>query len=200
MFQTKDNIWKEGDGMAFRKNTITVVLSLIAGMVGGMISTWLFVGDSVLAQKAPQDRLIQAGGIELLDYQGKKRVLIGITGPEDKAHFGFLSIKDEAGRERFGIGVSGVGDTMMQLSNSTGKDQVQLACRADGSPAFIMKDTQSEKQISMGVLNGTPVLTVSDPKGVARGLLGYFPEAEKRPEGPGLVFNDERGKDIWSAP
>jgi hypothetical protein len=57
--------------MGSKKQTVTVVMALIAGLVGGVVSSWFFVGQTVFAEKkALQQKVVRAEEFMLVDEDG----------------------------------------------------------------------------------------------------------------------------------
>jgi len=54
-----------------KQHTLTIVLSLVAGLVGGVVSTQLFMGQPVFAEKKPtHQKVLRAERFELVDKEG----------------------------------------------------------------------------------------------------------------------------------
>ena len=58
--------------MSRKQHSLTVVLALIAGLVGGVISSEFFMGRLVYAEKKPtQEKVVRAEKFELVDKNNK---------------------------------------------------------------------------------------------------------------------------------
>lgn len=56
--------------MTKKQNSLMLVLALVAGLVGGVVSSWFLMGQPVYAEKEAQ-KVIEAEEFRLVDRQGK---------------------------------------------------------------------------------------------------------------------------------
>lgn len=57
--------------MKQKQSMTTIILSLIAGLVGGMISCWFFIGQAVFAEKkVTHEKVVRAERFEVVDELG----------------------------------------------------------------------------------------------------------------------------------
>jgi hypothetical protein len=87
---------------------ITLVAGMLAGLIGGMAGTYLFNGadrgqfvPAAMAASTPQQDVITAGRIRLVDAGGKVRAELAISKDGGPALFFF----DTAGRNRLVLGL-----------------------------------------------------------------------------------------------
>jgi len=76
-----------------KQYVLTVALSMIAGMAGGVLSSQLFMGTPLFPRKTPlQVEVIRAESVYVVDKSGKPRALLALIMGEPK-----LALFDEAG-------------------------------------------------------------------------------------------------------
>jgi len=94
-----------------RKHIIfTVLLALLSGLIGGVLSIWFLMPTSVLAQDEPP-KVIEAQEFRVVDDEGRMRAKLGLgtfrnlgVGYPEETH---LLIFDEEGEERLKLVESG---------------------------------------------------------------------------------------------
>ena len=161
-----------------RQYMLTVALAVVAGLVGGVVSSWLFMGAPVVTQKTPQvAEVVGAERFEVVDKDGKLRAALWLDN----------------------------GEPNLVLADKTGKIRAKLSL-ADGKPALWLADKNGKPRAGLSLLNEEPTLVLADKTGKTRAVLGYteieaIPTGgtEKRPVSS-LVLSDKEGKVIWSAP
>lgn len=53
---------------------LLLMVAVVAGLVGGVVSSWFLMGSPVFAQKAPEhEKVLQAERFEVVDQAGKGR-------------------------------------------------------------------------------------------------------------------------------
>ena len=58
---------------------LTTALALVAGLVGGMLSCWFFMGQNVFAEKAVETlSLVTAERLQIVDEKGAVRATLGV--------------------------------------------------------------------------------------------------------------------------
>ena len=60
----------KGGDMKNKQRTLTVMLALIIGLVGGVISSQFLMGETVFAEKPTHLKVLKAGKLELVDKEG----------------------------------------------------------------------------------------------------------------------------------
>ena len=67
--------------MSKKQYVLTLVLAMIAGLAGGMVSSWLFISAPVFVQKTPQvAQVVRAERFEVVDQKGKVRAALDMKG------------------------------------------------------------------------------------------------------------------------
>ena len=123
-----------------------IMLSLLSGFVGGVLSAFLFGSGYVVAQPNPTDttktadtdiqKTITAQEFRLIDSQG--RVRAQLTFAENGQPF--LHMRDEFDTYRVWLGIST--DTGMALRDVDGKTRLVLSVDDQGDPSLVVRDRQ----------------------------------------------------------
>ncbi len=159
---------------------LTVALSMIAGMAGGVLGSQLFMGTPLFPRKTPlQVEVIRAERVEVMDKSGNIRAL--------------LSLKSNG---RLGLG----------LRDEDEKIRATLGLLPDGRPGLVLRDQDEKRRAVLGLgRDGEPHLSLADKEGI-RVTLGHTElevtrtgGTENRPVSS-LVMFDKRGTVIWRAP
>ena len=95
---------------------MTVVLAVVAGLVGGVVSSWLFLGAPVFAQKTPQvAEVIRAERFWVVDQDEKLRAALSLVAGEPS-----LFLYDKNGKRHARLGMV-AGEPRLRLWNKNGK-------------------------------------------------------------------------------
>ena len=98
--------------------SLMVVVALFAGLVGGIVSSQLFMGQPIFAQAARQDeQVVVAGEFGLVDKQGKTRAVLKFspgTGP-------ILAMIDEGDNVRAALGLVKDGSPFLGMLDQNGE-------------------------------------------------------------------------------
>lgn len=66
--------------MGKKQSLLTIVLAVVAGFIGGGVSSWILTGRAVFAQPTPeQAKVIRAERFEVVDKDGKVRAGLGLA-------------------------------------------------------------------------------------------------------------------------
>jgi hypothetical protein len=125
---------------------LVIMLSLLSGLVGGVIATFFLVGSSVVAQPTPADtsntgkvdvpKTITAQEFRLVDTRGRVRAMLAFT--EDGQPF--LQLRDEFDTYRVWMGIST--DTGVALRDVDGKTRLVMSLDEQGEPSLVVRDRQ----------------------------------------------------------
>jgi hypothetical protein len=132
--------------MFVRGPHLIILLSLVSGLVGGLLAAFLLASTSVVAQSAPADaptttdagspKTISAEEFRLIDSQGRVRALLTFTENGQP----YLQMRDEFDTSRVWIGIST--DTGMALRDVDGKTRLVLSLDEQGEPSLVVRDRQ----------------------------------------------------------
>jgi hypothetical protein len=200
--------------MSKKQYGLIVVLALVGGLVGGMVSSRLFANQPVFAKEvtskskeiSPEHRVIMAKEIMLLGLDRKPRIRLMV----DKNGEPGLHFYDEEGRYRAGFSV-GAGTPALTMHDKSGL-RLQIGLMSLTSiglewPTILLIDKKGVKRTILTLDPiGRPHLTLKDDKDNTRAILGSTSLKHtqtviggKRPPSSLVLFN-ERGEVIWKAP
>jgi hypothetical protein len=152
-----------------------LVLSLLAGLVGGTLTSQFFVGTPVLAQKkagpekvviAEEFRLVDkegkilstwgmyAGGpgIVLFNKSGQFRAVFSLTSPDEGP---ILTFADNKGNHRAIVGLGSGKQPYVTLRDQTGNERISLSLDDDGDPYLALYDQAENERAVLGTLDST---------------------------------------------
>ncbi|MCG6944234.1 MAG: hypothetical protein LJE87_02700 [Deltaproteobacteria bacterium] len=154
---------------------LLLVLSLLAGLVGGTLTSQFFVGTPVLAQKkvgpenvvtAEEFRLVDkegkvlstwgmyAGGpgIVLFNKSGQFRAVFSLTSPDEGP---ILTFADNKGNHRAIVGLGSGKQPYVTLRDQTGNERISLSLDDDGDPYLALYDQAENERAVLGTLDST---------------------------------------------
>jgi hypothetical protein len=125
---------------------LLIMVSLLSGLAGGVIATFILGGTSVVAQPTPAEppkttdadgpKTISAQEFRLVDTQGRVRALLAFAENGQP----FLQLRDEFETYRVWMGISD--DTGVALRDVDGKTRLVLSVDEQGEPALVVRDRQ----------------------------------------------------------
>jgi len=158
-----------------KQYTLTVVLSMLTGLLGGVVSSW-FLGSGVA-------EVIKAKRFEVVDKDGKRRAELSLIVGEP-----FLRLNDKRGQYRVELGV--VSGGYIGLVDQNSMIRVGLGLGKDGEPGLSLYDKNGKGRAALRLNeNGEPGLRLNDKNGKSRALLGLLKNGE-----PYLALYDKNGK------
>ena len=158
-----------------KKCGLLLVFSLLAGLVGGILSSQFFLGTPALAEKmvGPQNvvaaeefRLVDkegktlstwgmyAGGpgIVLFNKNGQFRAVFSLTSPDEGP---VLTFADNKGNHRAIVGLGAERQPYVTLRDQTGKERISLSLDDDGDPYLALYDQAENERAVLGTLDST---------------------------------------------
>ncbi len=171
---------------------VMAALVLVAGLVGGMVATWLGGTRGVQAQGTSITMgTVTAQELRVVDKQGRMR-LRALVADDGLATFVVL---DTAGQARVVAGVDANGVPAIGLADRSGTPRASLDLES-GIPAFQIFDRQGNPRIYLGESNaGMPFLDITDQQGQRRIYLGQIDDGSSR-----LNIRDRVGDLLFTAP
>ena len=153
--------------------SLLLVLSLLAGLVGGMLTSQFFLGTPVLAEKkvgaqnvviAEEFRLVDkedkilstwgmyAGGpgIVLFGKNGQFRAVFSLTSPDEGP---VLTFADNKGNHRATVGLGEARQPYVTLRDQTGNERVSLSLDDDGDPYLALYDQAENERAILGTMD-----------------------------------------------
>ena len=153
--------------------SLLLMLSLFAGLVGGMLTSQFFLGTPVLAEKkvgaqnvviAEEFRLVDkedkilstwgmyAGGpgIVLFGKNGQFRAVFSLTSPDEGP---ILTFADNKGNHRATVGLGAERQPYVTLRDQTGNERVSLSLDDDGDPYLALYDQAENERAILGTMD-----------------------------------------------
>ena len=153
--------------------SLLLMLSLLAGLVGGMLTSQFFLGTPVLAEKkvgaqnvviAEEFRLVDkedkilstwgmyAGGpgIVLFGKNGQFRAVFSLTSPDEGP---ILTFADNKGNHRATVGLGAERQPYVTLRDQAGKERISLSLDDDGDPYLALYDQAENERAILGTMD-----------------------------------------------
>ena len=153
--------------------SLLLMLSLFAGLVGGMLTSQFFLGTPVLAEKkvgaqniviAEEFRLVDkedkilstwgmyAGGpgMVLFGKNGQFRAVFSLTSPDEGP---ILTFADNKGNHRATVGLGAERQPYVTLRDQTGNERVSLSLDDDGDPYLALYDQAENERAILGTMD-----------------------------------------------
>ena len=176
----------------------TLLLALLSGLIGGVLSVWFVMPQSVPAQESTE-KIITAEGLNIVDENGAPRVVVraGVLGLadangntrltifENQAGIGLTLYDDQPNNERASLTVA-KGTSSLAFYDREEKVSAELRVR-DDTPSLNLSD-----QIWLIANQQNPMIAVADKNTNLRVVLGITDE-------PSILINDEKGNPVWGA-
>ena len=155
--------------------SLLLMLSLLAGLLGGMLTSQFFLGTPVLAEKkvgaqniivAEEFRLVDkedkilstwgmyAGGpgIVLFGKNGQFRAVFSLTSPDEGP---ILTFADNKGNHRATVGLGAERQPYVTLRDQTGNERISLSLDDDGDPYLALYDQAENERAVLGTMDST---------------------------------------------
>jgi hypothetical protein len=152
---------------------LLLMLSLLAGLVGGMLTSQFFLGTPVLAEKkvGPQNIVVAeefrladkegkilstwgmyAGGpgIVLFGKNGQFRAVFSLTSPDEGP---ILTFADNKGNHRATVGLGAERQPYVTLRDQTGNERISLSLDNDGDPYLALYDQAENERAILGTMD-----------------------------------------------
>ena len=135
-----------------KQYAVVLTLAVVAGLLGGVVSSFLFVGTPVFAQKTDVAEVIRAERFEVVDENGMLRALLS------------LGTDGEPG---------------LRLYDKNGQHRAALSLLNNGEPRLGLYDKDGSRAV-LGVVDGEPRLWFFDQNGKYRAALVLNADEEPR--------------------
>jgi len=119
--------------MSRKQYGLMLVLAVIAGLVGGVVSSFLFMGTPVFAQKTEVADIIRAKRFEVVDKDGKLHAALYLL----------------------------AGEPGLVLYDKNEKPCAEFSLY-NGEPGLSFRDKNSKSRFVLGLDNGEPLLRFTD--------------------------------------
>jgi hypothetical protein len=188
-----------------KKCGLTIIMSLLAGLAGGIAVNNFFVGKPALAEKAAESKRVVSAeefrlvdkkgevlstwgmyaggpGIVLYSQAGEYRAVFSLTSPEEGP---VLTLADKVGNYRAIIGLGAERQPYIALRDEAGRERLSLTLNDEGEPALMFYDKDGKQRAVLGTVDITRI------KRTGTIVKGSYSS---------LVLFDEKGKVVWKAP
>jgi len=155
--------------------SLLLMLSLLAGLLGGMLTSQFFLGTPVLAEKkvGPQNVIVAeefrledkegkvlstwgmyAGGpgIVLFGKNGQFRAVFSLTSPDEGP---ILTFADNKGNHRATVGLGAERQPYVTLRDQIGNERISLSLDDDGDPYLALYDQAENERAILGTMDST---------------------------------------------
>lgn len=124
--------------MATVKPSALIILSLVSGLIGGGLATFLLADNVVNAHSIPSEppTVISAQEFRLIDPEGHIRAILDLSDQGQP----YFQMKDEFDTDRVWIGIST--DTGVAVHDTDGKTRLVLGVDEEGKPSLVVRDRQ----------------------------------------------------------
>ena len=124
--------------MAVSNLRATFFVSFTAGLIGGVLVTFLVWSNSAKAQSNPSDipQSISAQEFRLIDRDGKTRAMLAFSNDRQP----YLQLSDESDTYRVWMGIST--ETGLAVRDVDGKTRLVLSVDGQGVPSLVVRDRQ----------------------------------------------------------
>lgn len=180
--------------MGKKPYVVMLILALIAGVIGGALSSKIFWRQEGTPEDLELRKVIVANEIHLVDQDGRDRWVLALSKEGEPS----VTFVNKNGWAPMAIGINRNGFPFFNMV---------LEPHKRGGPTLTLMDSRMKDRAVLGLWeDGEPYLTLLDTNGQARATLGSTdlkdPLSGSRERRPcsSLVLFDENGKIIWSAP
>jgi hypothetical protein len=185
-----------------------MLAALAAGWFGGVLGR-----TAPFEALAQTQTLVRAGEMRLVDADGRTKALLTLIKGQPR-----LLLLDDRGEFRIVVGLSDAGRPEVQLKDETGRTRAEMSVTGKNAPALLMTDAAGGRRVGLTLdQRGQPSFLLRDETGRER--LAVWQErgeqglalagADGRPRaglvlsdrsGPSLGFYNEKSEPIWFAP
>ena len=140
-----------------------LIITMFAGLIGGFLSSHVFMGEPVIAQESTQStKIVEAEEFRLVTKDGQPRATLLLWNGELPA----LTLADETCHNRVFLGVFNNAQPALLLNDRGCKQRAALDLQPDGLPSLTLRDKKDVPRARVHLLlDGTPVLTLYDENG-----------------------------------
>jgi hypothetical protein len=185
--------------MSKQRHSLTMLLALVAGLVGGVVSNQFLVGKSVFAgKKAAHEKVIRAESFEVVDRDGNLHASLS------HSEYGTTSLLliPQGTDYAFSAIVSGSG---VNVGIDSGEKRNSVSLLVSENLTHLGLDSQ-KSEIDLRIDRSGSHIDLLDKDGKSRAVLGTSELIQKDSGSKeirnicSLVLADEKGKVVWKAP
>ncbi|MEX2490161.1 MAG: hypothetical protein WD425_00215 [Nitrospirales bacterium] len=140
-----------------------IVLTMVSGLMGGFLASYVFLSGNVIAQEPYQpQKIVTAEEFRLVTKDGKPRATLLLWNGDLPA----LTLADETCHSRVFLGVFNEAQPALILNDKGCKRRASLDLQPDGLPSLTLRDKDDVPRARLRVLlDGSPVLRLYDQNG-----------------------------------
>ena len=120
-----------------KSHTTPIVIALVAGLIGGALSSWILTRTLPLNVDA-----IRTQNLSLVDDQGNYRASLTLSSDG----YPILAMRDEKDRIRIMLGAGAAGGPYISLKDTSGISQIALRVNPSVGPHLVVMETVGERQ------------------------------------------------------
>ena len=148
-----------------KEHILMLLLAMIAGVIGGAVSSWIFMDQTAFAQKTSQiSKVIKAEAFHLIDKDGSLRAALSLGA--HVPHEPGLVFFDKNATHRIKLTLIPDGSPLLSLHDRTGGTRILLIMGVDDQPFLDLFAKDSGAHTALGVLSdGSSRLIMYDKDG-----------------------------------
>ena len=146
--------------MSHKDYWLLTMLAVVAGLVGGSVTSWVLVSGPVFAQKQSSEiaKVIEAEGFHLIDKNGVRRARLGLSS-NGKPHLILFDKSNKVG----GISIQ-VDPPSIVFGDTIGQNRAWFGLGGDEDPILELRDKNYQRRITLRA-DRLPTLTILDQEG-----------------------------------
>lgn len=117
-----------------KRVSLWLAAAMTAGLIGGMVSVWLFSGVAFARKASKEKQVVSAEDFHLVDGTGKLRGALFVSA---KGEPGF-ALFDKEGKDRILLMLNADGSAVIDLHDEAGESRARLSLAKDGSSSLRM--------------------------------------------------------------
>jgi hypothetical protein len=200
------------------KTCVILMLAVVAGFAGGVLSGHMFKTDTANAKEGNK-KVMDVETLRIVDKDGTPRGSLGVSpagsvgllmsdknGANMFLTASSFSFFDKRVKERISFEIKEEGFPYLAFRDENGKARAQVTQSNDGDIGFALLDKQGRLRAIFKLdKEGLPYIRLLDENGNFRAVLGHTElviktgTVEKRAAASLVLFNKE-GKVLWSSP
>jgi hypothetical protein len=140
-----------------------IVLTMVSGLMGGFLASYVFLSGNVIAQEPSEpQKIVTAQEFQLVTKDGQPRARLLLWNGDLPA----LTLADETCHSRVFLGVFNNAQPALILNDKGCKRRAALDLQPDGLPSLTLRDLEDRPRARVKLLlDGSPTLTLYDENG-----------------------------------
>jgi hypothetical protein len=140
-----------------------IVVTMVSGLIGGLVGSYVFFNERAVAQEPAQaTKIVTAEEFRLVTKDGKPRASLLLWNGQLPA----LTMADEKCHNRVFLGVFNMAQPALILNDEGCKQRASLDLQPEGLPSLTLRDKNDIPRARVHLLkDGSPILTLFDHNG-----------------------------------